>query len=213
MQARASIEENLKRAATRLAAEGLMIPGDALSQRIPETGSAVLVAAIESGVKEPVWLDLSGRPDGLHPVIYGLRPDVGALLSGSQPWAGALARLNRPMPAIFDEQVRRLGSSVRRISSRATDGVPADAFADGANAYLFDDVVLCFGMELERLLGNVHLLEKCCKAFVLASATDEPVTVVPGFVRWIANRRLLRDEKEAAARHLRGERAVRKVGY
>ncbi len=210
-----NVEEALCLAAERLAGKGLILPGDTVSQRLPEQDAFALVQLGAAG-QAPRTATLFGLGDGqggLHQTLYAARPDVGAILAGSQHWARALARLDRAMPAIFDEQVRHLGLEVRRLAARASDLEPARVAAGGFNAFVLDDVTLCFGMGLERLLLNAELLEKCAKAFVLAQCAGGRVRRIPWLVRTIANRRLVRDEKEAATSHLRGERAVMKAGY
>lgn len=96
---------------------------------------------------------------------------------------------------------------------RPSDDRPIAALANGANAYCLDDGTLCFGMGLERLLLNIEILEKCAESYLLAQCAAEPIRRIPRVVRFIAGRRLKRDQKDAAARHLRGERSVMKVGY
>ena len=156
---------------------------------------------------------LSGPPMDLHHRIYATRPDVGAIAAGTFKWTSALARLDVSLPAVFDEQVRHLGIGVQRIAIRSSDDKPVPGLGNGANAWMLDDVALCLGMELERLLQNIEILEKCAQSFVLAHCASTGVKRIPWLVKFIANRRLEKDQKDAAARHLRGERAVLKAGY
>lgn len=208
------IEDALGQAAIRLAGKGFLQPGDTLSQRVPEQDAfvAVMIAA-PGGMMVFRWTNLSGAPSGLHHRIYAARPDVGAIASGALPWTGALASLGVSLPAVFDEQVRHLGVEVSRLSMRSTDGRPIAALSNGANAYALDDVSLCLGMGLARLTANVEILEKCAESFVLAQSTSRKVKRIPWLVKFIANGRLRKDQKDAAARHLRGERAIMKAGY
>jgi ribulose-5-phosphate 4-epimerase/fuculose-1-phosphate aldolase len=210
-----SIEEILGLAAARLAGKGLLHPGDTLSQRIPERG-AFVTAAITAGKDVPdvfEWKSLSGAPKGLHHRIYAARPDVGAIASGQFTWTTKLARLDVSIPAIFDEQVRVLGVEVKRLAMQLSDDKPIAALANGANAYCLDDGVLCLGMGLERLLLNIEILEKCGQSFVLARAATSKVKTIPWLIKYVANGRLKKDQKDAAARHLRGERSIMKAGY
>ncbi|MVA23123.1 hypothetical protein V6582_23885 [Agrobacterium vitis] len=209
-----SIEEALGQAAARLAGKGLLKPGDVLSQRIPEQNAFVAVR-INSGQDVPdefEWTSLSAPPQSLHHRIYRARPDVGAIASGGLTWTSALARLDLSMPAIFDEQVRHLGLEAKRLGMCSTDD-PTKALSNGANAYCLDDMALCFGMGLERLLLNIETLEKCAECFILAQSATVKVKQIPWLIRFIANGRLKKDQKEAAARHLRGERSIMKAGY
>ncbi|BCH56297.1 hypothetical protein RvVAR031_39070 [Agrobacterium vitis] len=210
----AYIEAALGRAAARLAGKGLLKPGDVLSQRIPEQNAFVAVR-INSGQDVPdafEWTSLSATPHDLHHRIYRARPDVGAIASGGLTWTSALARLDLSMPAIFDEQIRHLGLEAKRLGMCSTDD-PTKALSNGANAYCLDDMALCFGMGLERLLLNIEILEKCAECFILAHSATVKVKQIPWLIRFIANGRLKKDQKEAADRHLHGERSIMKAGY
>ena len=169
----------LQDAAARLIAKGLLRQGDSLSS----------------------W----DHPDERHRAFYQDRPDVGAILVASPPWAGALDLVPREMPGLFDEQVRHLGRKVARFSPAALKG--------GDNAFLLGDSVLCLGMTLDRLVFNAELLEKCAKAFILAHSTGVRLTTVPWWVRLIAGRRLLRDERFAAECYAEGKVPVFKSAY
>ncbi|MCF3641282.1 hypothetical protein LXM94_15010 [Rhizobium sp. TRM95111] len=208
-------ETRLRRTAARLAGKGLMLPGDTLAARVPEEG-VLRVLTLAAGTAPPqdaVRLDLAGTDPDLRRRIMAVRPDVGAILIGRQPWASALAQLGHSMPGVFDEQIRHLGLEVRRSAPVADDAALRALVADGSNAVLFNNRIWCFGMTLERLALNAELLEKCAKAYVLAFATGHRVEHIPWLVRFIASRRLRHDEAQAAAAHLRGERAVPKAGY
>lgn len=215
MTGNAVIEEALGRAAARLVGKRLLDPGDMLSQRIPEQDSFVSVEIPSVGEEPPIfhWTSLSGTPVGLHHRIYAMRPDVGAVAAGSPRWSRALARLDLSLPAVFDEQVRHLGVDVQRVALQSTDEKPIPMLANGANAFCLDDISLCLGMGLDRLLLNIEILEKCAESFVLAHCASREVKRIPWLVRFIANRRLIKDEKAAALRHLRGERSMMKTSY
>ncbi len=211
----AKIEEELGLAAARLFGKGLLKPGDTLSQRIPEKQAflTVKILAEQDVSRDYEWTSLVGMPQSLHHRIYQERPDVGAIVAGQLTWASSLALLDLSMPAIFDEQVRHLGIEAKRVAALSTDNVPIAALANGANAYCLDDLALCFGMGLERLLLNIEILEKCSESFVLAACTGRQVRRIPWLIRYIANGRLKKDRKEAAACHMRGERSIMKAGY
>lgn len=217
MQAdRQDIEDNLGHAVARLAAKGLLKAGDVLSQRIPEQNayvSLVVVADRRSAPGPLRWTGLADLPEDLHHRIYAMRPDVGAIVSGGLAWTSTLARLGTSLPAVFDEQVRHLGVEVRHVPRHSTDRRALRFLANGANAYCLDDVALCFGMGLERLLLNVEILEKCAESFVLAQVAGGRVRRIPWLVRFVANGRLRKDEKDAAGRHLGGKRSIMKAGY
>jgi len=169
----------MNEATARLIGKGLFRRGDSLSTR--------------------------DHPDERHRAFYQDRPDVGAVLIFSPPWAGALGLAPREMPGLFDEQVRHLGRKVARFS-------PA-ALKSGDNAFLLGNSVLCLGMTLDRLVFNAELLEKCAKAFLLAHSTGSKLTLVPWWVRIIAGRRLLRDEKFSAHCYAEGRAPVFTSAY
>lgn len=135
----------------------------------------------------------------LHATIYRLRPDVGAVVRNRPPWGSALHDVERPMPAVFDEQARQMGASVERLDERL------HRLRRGANVFLYGDDVLCLGMTRDRCVFNCELLEKCAQAYVLATATGRKIRRIPWFVRLIAGRRLLKDERKSAAAYARGE--------
>lgn len=214
-EGRDAIEAKLGQAAARLAAKGLLKPGDTLSERIPERNEFVSTdLPFEEGIRMKFrWTTLSDTPSGLHHRIYLARPDVGAIAAAWLKWTGALARLDLSLPPVFDEQVRHLGAEVRRVPTHATDGEATAALSSGANAYALDDMSLCFGMGLERLLLNIEILEKCAESFLLAHCAARQVGPIPWIVEFIAGGRLKKDQKDAAARHLRGERSIMKTSY
>lgn len=209
------IEGSLERAAIRLANKGLLKPGDVLSQRIPEHDAFVSVS-LADGNDVPqtfMWTKLSGDVKDLHHRIYAARPDVGAIAAGPFTWTYFLSQLDMSLPPVFDEQIRHLGVEARRIAMKSTDVQAFPELSSGANAYCLDDLALCFGMGLERLLLNVEILEKCAESFVLAQCAGPKVRRIPWLIKFIANGRLKKDQKAAATRHLSGQRSVMKAGY
>lgn len=215
MESKAALEKNLCHAAARLAGKGLMKVGDMLSQRIPERGAfAQVELRTQQDVPEAVrWTSLSGPLVDMHHRLYHARADVGAILLGRQDWGAALAGMDRSMPGVFDEQIRHLGLEVRRISTPPEGDRLLAALSSGANAFVLDKHILCFGMTLDRVMLNAELLEKCAKAYILATTTGLRIRRIPWLIRYVANSRLRRDEKLAAASHNRGERAIPKTGY
>jgi ribulose-5-phosphate 4-epimerase/fuculose-1-phosphate aldolase len=215
MESHADIEHKLCHAAAKLAGKGLMLPGDTLAQRIPERQSvaAVTLRSRQDVPEDVVWSSLRASPETQYHRIFAARPDVGAVLAGQPAWASALAKRDLGIPAVFDEQIRHLGLEARRISGLPEGKALAALLSGGANAFMLDRQVLCFGMTLDRVVMNTELLEKCAKAYLLAISTGERIRRIPWIVRFIANGKLRQDEKEARVHHLRGERAVPRAGY
>ena len=185
---------------------------DSFSVRIP--GSAEMVLAIGRGD----WRDVGHATINtqsfkskeavptLHGSIYLERPDVGAIVVSSPKGARLLAGIGGILPPLFDEQVRHIGLSMTHL---AEDPLTRErihkAFRRGANAALLRERLLCLGMTCERAIFNTELFEKCAQAYVIAKASGSPSGVIPAWVRLIANRRLLKDECNAAARYLNGQ--------
>jgi glutamate-1-semialdehyde 2,1-aminomutase len=139
---------------------------------------------------------------GMHAAVYALRPDVNAIVHTHQPYASALALVRRPIPALFDEQVRFLGRSVE-IIDYAPSGTSflkknvEKALGSGANAFILaNHGVLVLGGDTERAVFNMALLEKVALDYLLALMTDEKVRRVPAPIREIAFAKLRGDEKK-----------------
>ncbi len=138
---------------------------------------------------------------GMHAAVYARRDDVNAIIHTHQPYASALALVRRPIPALFDEQVRFLGRSVE-IVDYAPSGTSflrknvEKAVGSNANAYILaNHGVLVLGGDPERAAFNMALLEKVALDYLLALMTDEKVRKVPAPIREVAFGRLRKDEK------------------
>lgn len=142
--------------------------------------------------------------NGLHLAVYATRNDVNAVVHTHQVYASALALINAPIPALFDEQVRFLGRSVEIIPYAPSGtgflkGNIAKAVKNNHNAYILQNHgALCLGHDLERAMHNVEILEKCSLAYLLALCADKPVTKIPLPIREIAFAKLRQDQKKVA---------------
>lgn len=183
-------------------------PVGSLSLRVPGSDSFVLLESDRSHAPSLQPLRAAaGSVAAVHAAVYQCRPDVGGVFISQQPWARDLIHLRQTMPAVFDEQVRHLGREVA-YAAQPLITLPARAsrvLSAGGNAYVFGDFVMCLGLTRERLIFNAELLEKCAKAYVLATLTGQRVGALPWLVRFVANRRLLKDEARAAQAYARGE--------
>jgi len=144
---------------------------------------------------------------GLHAIVYQARADVNAVIHTHQVYASALALINAPIPALFDEQVRFLGRSVE-IIPYAPSGTGflrnrvKSRIRNGHNAYILQNHgVLVLGTSIERAVHNLELLEKCALAYLLALCTERKVTRIPLVIREIAFAKLREDEKRYATRN------------
>jgi ribulose-5-phosphate 4-epimerase/fuculose-1-phosphate aldolase len=188
--------QQVQKALARLAGKGLAVePPVLFSVRLP--GQAAMTVGDGQGEVETVPFDTADTRFEMHASVYRLRGDAGAILTAPQSWASRLASFPEPMPGVFDEQVRQLGQKVEPFS--------AATLAEGANAFLSGRLVLTIGFTAERAVLNAELLEKCAKAYLLASLTGRPVGLIPWLVRRIARRRLRKDQQRASAAHARGE--------
>jgi ribulose-5-phosphate 4-epimerase/fuculose-1-phosphate aldolase len=143
---------------------------------------------------------------GMHAAVYQTRPDVQAVVHTHQAYASALALIDAPIPALFDEQVRFLGRSVE-IIPYAPSGTGflrrniVKHLKNHHNAYIIQNHgVLCFGHDLERAVHNVEILEKCSLAYLLALCTEREVSKIPLVVREIAFAKLRQDQKRYVKR-------------
>lgn len=141
---------------------------------------------------------------GMHAGVYQVRPDVHCIIHTHQPYASALALIKAPIPALFDEQVMRLGRSVEIIPyAPSGTGFLKNAvkakIRGGNNAYIMQNHgVLVFGSNMEQAIHNMALLEKCALTYLLAIVTEKKVTKIPLPIREIAFAKLRADEKKFA---------------
>ena len=141
---------------------------------------------------------------GMHATVYENRTDVHCIIHTHQPYASALALINTPIPALFDEQVRYLGRSVEIISyAPSGTGFLKNAVKarvkTNANAYILQNHgALIFGGTMEQAIHNMALLEKCALTYLLALMTEKKVSKIPLPIREIAFAKLRADEKKFA---------------
>ena len=140
----------------------------------------------------------------MHAAVYERRPDVSVIIHTHQPYASALALMERPIPALFDEQVRYLGRSVElvRYAPSGTSFLKknvAKRLSSGANAYILENHgVLVLGGDAEQAVHNMALLEKVALDYLLALLVDGRAEKVPLPIREIAFAKLRKDEKKLA---------------
>jgi L-fuculose-phosphate aldolase len=139
---------------------------------------------------------------GMHAGIYQARADVNAVAHTHQVYASALALINAPIPALFDEQVLFLGRPVEIIpyapsgSNLLRDKV-TKAIQSHHNAYIIQNHgVLCFGQDVQRAIQNVKVLEKCALAYLLALCTGKEVSSIPTEIWEMMFARLRADQQK-----------------
>lgn len=196
----------------RLARKGFFTsPADSFSMRIPGRTEMTLATGLEDWREirnadiHTVSLHTAEGVQGLHAAIYRQRADVGAVTICRPKGAGLLARYGGILPPSFDEQARHIGPSVGRLPDpeHLQTDLLTKALRRGANAVLVGERLLCLGMTCERALFNVELYEKCARAYVVARSAGS-IKSIPWWVRLIANRRLFRNQTDAAASYRQG---------
>jgi len=138
----------------------------------------------------------------MHASIYKVRPDVNAIIHTHQVYPSTLALIGKPIPALFDEQVRFLGRSVE-IIPYAPSGTGmlvktvAKHVGNHNNAFMMaNHGALLFGDTMERAVHNVSVLEKCALSFLLTLCTEHKASKIPLVVREIAFSKLRKDQKK-----------------
>jgi L-ribulose-5-phosphate 4-epimerase len=138
---------------------------------------------------------------GMHAAVYQTRPEVNVIIHTHQITASAVALLGKPIPSLFDEQVRYLG--------RTVDMIPYGASGTGwlkhnivrklknhCNAYILQNHgSLTLGPDPDRAMFNVDLLEKCATAYLLAYYTGERVSRIPLPIREVIFSKLRKDQQ------------------
>ena len=175
-----------------------------VSARLPGESQFLFVDATAAIPQRQSWLDpLATLPLTLHAAVYRLRPDVGAVLTGGGVFTAALHDFGGAMPVGFDEQARHLGRMPGAVSTVTAPELQV-RLADGTNTVLVGHLPVCLGTTCQRMVLNAELLEKCAKAYVLATATGQHVGTLPWWVGRIAMGRLRRDQRRAARRFALG---------
>ena len=122
---------------------------------------------VKGGKREP------SVESGMHAAIYQARPNVNAIIHTHQVYPSTLALIGKPIPALFDEQVRFLGRSVEIIPyAPSGTGILAETVAKhvkgGDNAFIMaNHGALLFGSDMERAVHNVSVVEKCALDYLL----------------------------------------------
>jgi len=139
---------------------------------------------------------------GMHAAVYAARTDVGCVIHTHQVYASALALIDTPIPALYDEQVRWLGRSVDIIPYAPSGTVflkknISKMVANHHNAYILKNHgALSLGSNPERAVNNMLLLEKCALTYILALCTERDVHKIPLAIREIVFAKLRKDQKK-----------------
>lgn len=138
---------------------------------------------------------------GMHAAVFFHRPDVNVIIHTHQVSASAVALINRPIPSLFDEQVRYLGRSIDMVqyglsgTEKLRDNI-VRKLSNQCNAYIMKNHgALTLGSTPERAMLNVELFEKCAAAFLLAYYTGERLTRIPPSTRELLFSKLRQDQE------------------
>ena len=206
----------------RLARKGFLNSReDSFSVRIPGHAEMMLARGLEDwsavGASDirTVPFHSADELTGIHAAAYEARGDVGAVVILSLRVARLVARHGGLPPRLFDEQARHLGRSVDSLPDRehVQRNMLKKALKRGTNALLLGKQVLCLGMTCERVLFNAELYEKCAQAYVIAKESGGDIGRIPALVEHIANRRLLKNQRDAAASYREGRLPEGISGY
>ena len=139
---------------------------------------------------------------GMHAAVFEKRADVGCVIHTHQVYASAMALIDTPLPALYDEQVRWLGRSVE-IVPYAPSGTGflkkniSKIVKNNHNSYILrNHGALILGPNPERAMHNVLLLEKCALTYILALCTEKEISKIPLAIREIAFAKLRKDQKK-----------------
>lgn len=207
------IQEHLMAGCRRLAAKGLLqSSSDSFSLRIPGECRMLFVSGLlnwrdicESDLRT-IAFDAPDNQSKLHAAVYSARSDVGAIALSSPRGARLLAGFGGVLPTLFDEQARHIGTPSKPVvcSSSVSFEKLCKTFSRQGNAAISGTQLLCIGMTCERVLFNSELFEKCAQAYVIARASGYRIGRIPWWVRLIANRRLIKDQRNAALSYQKG---------
>lgn len=194
----------------RLQAKQLLASeGASLSLRIP-AGDAMWFGFAADTAPQRVPLRAESGEARVHAAAYGARADAGAIAVGGAAFGPCLADFDGAMPQAFDEQARHLGPTGPAVTElRDLD----TSLRRGGNVLLVQGRPMCLGMTAMRLALNAELFEKCAKAYVLAVAGGGRVRALPWIVRFVANRRLYKDEQRASQCFAQGMLPEETKGY
>jgi L-fuculose-phosphate aldolase len=121
----------------------------------------------------------------MHIAAYRARPDVSAIVHTHQDYAGVFAVLDRPVPALFEEVLVKIGPRIDIVpfapaGSRELADHVAAKLQNGYGAYIIQNHgALALGHTMEDALLNVELMEKACRTYYRALTTGLPVSDLP----------------------------------
>ncbi|RDS84355.1 class II aldolase/adducin family protein [Dyella psychrodurans] len=205
----------LEDAIHRLDGKHLLGADASVSVRLPGTQDMLLGAPGKTPSRVPLTSGNENTEHAWHAAAYRARADIGAIALGGGFYGRSLGDFGGDLPQVFDEQARHLGRASLPLAQMAGDPEASAqrCLATRGNAWVCGHTVLVFGSTAQRLVLNAELLEKCAKAYVLATATGAPIHTLPWWVCRIANGRLKKDQRRAGERFAQGLLPEEVKGY
>jgi len=121
----------------------------------------------------------------MHIAVYQTRPEATAIVHTHQSYASLFAVLNRPVPALFEEVLLKLGPRIdvapfAPSGSRKLAENVAGKLQNGAWACIIQNHgALALGRNMDEALLNAELMEKVCQIYYQALTTGLPITDLP----------------------------------
>ena len=121
----------------------------------------------------------------MHVGVYRNRPDVNAVIHTHPVFAGILAVISKPIPALFDEVTLEIGASVEVIpyaisgSKELAENVIKKLGNDCFCYILQNHGALSLGRDLDQAWKNAELLEKVAQIYYYALTTGKEITTLP----------------------------------
>jgi len=121
----------------------------------------------------------------MHIAAYQTRPEATAIVHTHQRYASVFAVLNRPVPALFEEVLLKLGPRIDIVpfapsGSRELAENVAGKLQNGAWAFIIQNHgALALGRNMDEALLNAELMEKACQIYYQALTTGLPFTDLP----------------------------------
>jgi L-fuculose-phosphate aldolase len=121
----------------------------------------------------------------MHLGVYRNRPDVNAVIHTHPVFAGILAVINKPIPALFDEVTLEIGATVEVISyaisgsKELAENVIKKLGNDCYCYILQNHGALSLGRDLAQAWKNAELLEKVAQIYYYALTAGKDITTLP----------------------------------
>jgi L-fuculose-phosphate aldolase len=116
----------------------------------------------------------------MHLELYRTRDDAQAVVHTHSIYASSMAILHEPLPAILDEIVPKLGSTIR-VSAYAMPGTKqlgknvVEAMTERSAALIANHGSVCIAKTIKEALFLSILLERACKIYMTSKQVGDPI--------------------------------------